>query len=243
MKNRTNAVLNSIYLLFNAGYNSSVADQLIRKDLMAEAMMLGKLLAENRHTKLPEVFALMALMCFHAARIESRLTPEGEIVLLSYQDRRKWDYDLIHLGNCYLSDAAFGDEISPYHIEAAIAFEHCAAKVFDQTNWKKILELYEWLSKISPSPVTDLNRAVAIMQVYGSAKALEYLQSMPDLKKLESFYLYHSLVGEIFTRLHNYDKAKASLETALDLTSSETEKKILNSRLSLLRNSDAGGWV
>jgi predicted RNA polymerase sigma factor len=140
LKNRTDTVLNAIYLLFNEGYNSA-GEQLIRKDLIEEAMMLCRLLADNEYTQLPAVVALMALMCFHLARSESRLTTEGEIILLPYQDRTKWNYGLISLGNDYMNKAASGNEVSPYHIEAAIAFEHCTAETFEQTNWKRILEL------------------------------------------------------------------------------------------------------
>ena len=105
------------------------------------------------------------MMCFHYARYESRLTAEGEIILLAYQNRQKWDKELIMLGNYYMNKAAFGSELSSYHIEAAIAYEHCSAKNFADTNWIRILQLYEWLCKASSSPVTELNRTVAVMEV------------------------------------------------------------------------------
>ena len=149
LKVRTDAVLNSIYLLFNEGYNSTDSENLIREDLIGEAMMLCRLLAENIHTQQPETFALMALMCFHASRSESRLTPEGDIILLPYQDRSKWNKDLITEGNNYMNKAAFGETISTYHLEAAIAYEHCSAENFSKTNWKRILELYEWLCAVA----------------------------------------------------------------------------------------------
>jgi len=230
LKDRTNAVLNSIYLLFNEGYYSSAKSQVIKNDLMTEAMMLGKLLAENHHTRLPEVFALMALMCFHAARTDSRLSPEGEIILLPLQDRSRWDQRLIELGNWYLADAATGEEMSPYHLEAAIAFEHCTAKSMDETNWKRILELYEWLCRISPSPVSELNKIIAVMQVSGAGPAFQLLNELPERKKLESYYLYHCLLGEICAKLGNEDEAKAEYELALTLTQSDAEMKILTEK-------------
>jgi RNA polymerase sigma factor (sigma-70 family) len=233
LKSRTNAVLNSIYLLFNEGYNSTHARQLIRDDLIEESMMLCKLLTENKHTQLPEVFALMALICFHSARNESRLTAEGEIILLPYQDRSKWNFDLIALGNEYMDKAASGNEISSYHLEAAIAFEHCTAYSFSQTNWKRILELYELLCKVSASPISALNKIVALMQVHGAKKALEALEHISDRKKLESFYLYHSLLGEIHSRLKHPVEAKKSFETAIKLTQSEAEKKMLEDKISV----------
>jgi RNA polymerase sigma-70 factor (ECF subfamily) len=195
LKQRVRAVLNTVYLLFNEGYNSTQAEQLIREDLMEEAMMLCRILTENKYTRLPEAYALMALMCFHSARSESRITTEGEIILLPQQDRSKWDARLIALGNAYMNEAAFGEEVSPYHIEAAIAYEHCAAKSFEQTNWKRILELYEWLCQAAYSPIAALNKAVAVWQVYGPQQALESLNTLAPEKSIQSYYLYHCLLG------------------------------------------------
>jgi len=236
LKNRNDAVLNSIYLLFNEGYNSTHSDELIRRDLIHEALLLCKLLTENKNTQLPETYALMALMCFHSSRSDSRLTTEGEIILLPMQDRSKWDFNLIAEGNEYMNRAAYGNTISTYHLEAAIAFEHCTAKSFDKTNWKRILELYEWLCKISSSPITEMNKAVAVLQVHGAGEALSYLQGIPDRKKLETFYLYHSLLGEINSRLNRIKEAKKNFETAIRLTQSNIEKKMLNSKVAVLFN-------
>jgi RNA polymerase sigma factor (sigma-70 family) len=236
IKKRTDAVLNAIYLLFNEGYNSTNSEELIRKDVIAEAMMLCKLLTENDHTQQPEVFALMALICFHSSRSESRLTAEGEIILLPMQDREKWNASLIDEGNEYMNKAAFGDVVSAYHIEAAIAYEHCSAKLFKETNWKRILEYYEWLCKISPSPINELNKAVAVMELYGPERALHELQSINDKKKLESYYLYHSLLGEIYSRINNFSSAKQHFETAIQLTHSETERKMLKNKILVLLN-------
>ncbi len=231
LKSRTETVLNAIYLLFNEGYNSTEKKELIRQDLIEEAMLLGKLLTENNYTQIPETFALMALMCFHSARSESRLTEGGEIILLPYQDRSKWDRDMIRTGNEYMNKAAFGDTISTYHLEAAIAYEHCVAESFDKTNWPLILNWYECLCNISSSPITALNKIVAVMQVYGADKALEQLGNIADKKKLESFYLYHALLGEIYSRLNNVIIAKEYFETAIRLTKSDAEKKILKEKI------------
>jgi len=236
IKNRVTTVLNAIYLLFNEGYNSVSAETLIRKDIMEEAIMLCKLLAENAHTQQPEVFALMALMYFHAARIDSRLSTEGEIILLPMQDRKKWNKQLIYEGNAYMNKAAFGDEISTYHLEAAIAFEHCIAENFEQTNWKRILKYYEWLCNVAPSPVTELNKAIVVMQVEGAAAALQLLNNINDRKKLESWYLYHAVLGEIYSRLNNKELAKINFETAIKLTQSEAEKRMLNNKIATFFN-------
>jgi RNA polymerase sigma factor (sigma-70 family) len=236
IKVRTDAVLNSIYLLFNEGYNSTHSESLIRKDVIGEAITLCKLLTENKHTQLPEVYALMALMCFHASRSDSRLSAEGEIILLSKQDRSKWNSVLIEQGNDYLSRAAFGDAVSTYHLEAAIAYEHCMAESFEKTNWQKILDYYEWLCKISPSPITELNKVVAIMQVYGAKKALKEMGTIKEKKKLESYYLYYSLLGEIHAQLNDYKTAKNNFEAAIRLTQSEAEKKMLTNKIIALNS-------
>jgi RNA polymerase sigma-70 factor (ECF subfamily) len=236
LKSRTETVLNAVYLLFNEGYNSTEKKELIRQDLIDEAMLLGKLLAENMHTQLPEVYALMALMCFHSARSESRLTAEGEIILLPYQDRSKWNQELIKMGNDYMNQAAFGDNISTYHLEAAIAYEHCTAGSFGNTNWQLILEWYNYLCNISLSPITALNRIVAVMQVHGAEKALQQIEEIEEKKKLEAFYLYHALLGEIYTRLNQLVKAKEYFETAIRLTKSEAERKVLKEKIVSVMN-------
>jgi RNA polymerase sigma factor (sigma-70 family) len=227
-------VLKAIYLLFNEGYNSSHAESIIREDLMLEALMLCKLLSENEKTRLPQVYALMALICFQSSRNKSRLSPEGEIILLPRQDRSQWNHALIHEGNEYLNKAAFGDRISSYHIEAAIAYEHCTAVSFATTNWKRILELFEWLCTIAPSPITELNKAVVLMQVHGPEKALANIEAIEDKKKLEVYYLYHAFLGELHTRMNHNDKARRHFETALQLTHADAEKKILMEKLEKL---------
>ncbi len=236
IKMRTDTVLNAIYLLFNEGYNSTEKKELIRKDLIEEAMLLCKLLTENENTQLPGVFALMALMCFHAARSDGRLTAEGEIILLPYQDRLKWDHALINIGNEYMNKASFGNDISTYHFEAAIAYEHCTAKSYDETNWQLILDWYECLCNISTSPITALNKIVAVMQVYGPQNALDQIEQIAEKKKLESFYLYHALLGEIYNRLNETAKAKQYFETAMRLTKSQPEKKVLEEKINATMN-------
>ncbi len=231
LKERTEAILNSIYLLFNEGYNSTDSEELIREDLIEEAMLLCKMLCENPVTQIPDTFALMALMCFHASRNATRVSPAGDIVLLQYQDRSEWNSELIALGNDYMAKSASGDSVSRYHIEAAIAFEHCTAKTYETTKWKRILELYEWLCRDFPSPVHALNRAVAVMRVRGPAEALSAIDAIPDKKRLETYYLYHSLLGEIYARLGKVDEADAEFEKALGLTNSESEKRLLQGKI------------
>lgn len=224
---RTDRVLHAVYLIFNEGYNSTHSHELIRKDLIEEAMMLCKLLTENKNTQLPEVFALMALICFHSARSNSRLSAEGEIILLARQDRSKWNYDLITEGNAYMNKAAFGNKVSSYHLEAAIAYEHCIAERFETTNWKSILDLYDWLCKLNPSEITELNRVVVILKLQGAKSALSVLNRLKDKNKLQHYYLYHSVLGEIHLEQNDKLKAKAYFEKAMALTQSDREKNLL----------------
>ncbi len=234
INNRINSVLNSIYLIFNEGYNSTHSENLIRNDIIEEAVTLCRLLAENEYTQLPEVYALLALMCFHSSRSGSRLSSEGEIILLPLQDRSKWNKVLISEGNSYMNKAAFGSTISSYHLEAAIAFEHCTAQSFEKTNWKNILGYYEWLQRISPSPVTELNRIVAVLQLNGAVAAQTELEAVQGRQKLESYYLYYSLLGEISLKLNQTEEAKRNFELALKLTQSKTEQKLLRNHINAL---------
>ncbi len=235
-KSRVETVISTIYLLFNEGYNSTEKKELIRNELIDEAMLLGKLLADNYGSQLPQIYALMALMCFHSARIGSRLTTEGEIILLPNQDRDKWNRELIDIGNEYMNRAANGHYLSRYHLEAAIAYEYCVAATFEKTNWRLILERYELLCTIVESPVVSLNKIVVVMQVHGVQKALAQIEQIEDRKKLEPFYLYHALLGEIYLKLNNFIKAMNYFEAAFLLTKSEAEKNILQSKIKTIRS-------
>lgn len=230
LNNRTEAVLKTIYLIFNEGYNSSHSNELIRKDLLAQAMYLCKLLCENRHTQSPPVFAAMALMCLQAARINSRISPEGEIILLAQQDRSQWNRQLIEEGNDWMNKAAFGDAVSSYHIEAAIAFEHCIALKFEDTNWQQILAWYDVLVKIHPTAFVALNRMTVVFKITGPVETLQQLQQSPFLKDWEKHYIYYSLLGEIYSS-SDKKKAKANFEKAITLTQSEAEKKLLRRKI------------
>ncbi|MBA3662709.1 MAG: sigma-70 family RNA polymerase sigma factor [Bacteroidetes bacterium] len=231
IKIRIAAVLNAVYLLFNEGYNSTHSEELVRKDLMEEAVILCKLLTDNINTQLPEVNALMALMCFHASRNDSRISAEGEIILLAEQDRKKWNIALIEEGILYFNKAASGDVITSYHVEAAIAFEHCTSPHFARTNWTAILNHYELLRKIKPSAISELNRTVAVLQLHGAEKALKELNDIKGKNKLAAYYLYYSTLGEIHHRLGNATEAKKQFETALRLTLSEPEKRMLLNKI------------
>ena len=198
LKSRTEAVLVTLYLIFNEGYNSTDSDELIRKDLLEQAMYLCKLLCDNPYTQLPDVYAAMALMCFHASRIDSRINADGDIILLAQQDRSKWDLTLIEQGNAYMNKAAFGDSLSTYHIESAIAFEHFIAGTFEDTNWQQILAYYDLLVKMHPTAIVALNRLTVVFKLKGAAETLNELNLSPYLLEWEKHYLYHSLLADIY---------------------------------------------
>jgi len=228
---RTSAVLGTIYLIFNEGYNSTHSDRLIREDLIFQSMHLCRSLLENKKTRLPEVYALMALMCFHASRNDSRLTPEGEVIVLSGQDRSTWNKEMITLANDYLNKAAFGEKITTYHLEAAIAYEHCVAKNFKDINWKAILGYYDTLLSISFDPVVCLNRCVAVLEWEGPAKAMEAIQELADNRQIHKYYLYHAVLGELYKRLGVKEKATQCFEKAIELTHSNQEKRFLKTKI------------
>ena len=230
LSHRTEAVLKTIYLIFNEGYNSSHSDELIRKDLLAQAMYLCELLCNNPHTKSPQAFAAMALMCFHAARINSRISPEGEIILLAQQNRSQWNRQLIEEGNAYMNKAAVGESLSTYHIEAAIAYEHCTAEQFENTNWQRILAYYDLLVQIQPTAFVALNRMAVVYKLNGPAETLQQLQRSAFLKEWEKHYIYYSLLGEIYSS-SNTKKAIANFEKAITLTQSDAEKKLLRRKM------------
>jgi len=230
LKQRLGAVLHSIYLLFNEGYFSTSHDHPIRKDLLAEAMGLGKLLVDNPHTTDPRACALMALMCFHASRSASRVTPEGDLVLLPRQDRSRWDARLIAEGCAYLDRSATGDAMTAYHLEAAIAYEHCRAPSFAATDWVRILNYYQWLCRIAPSPMAELNRVAVLLQAEGAAEALRELEGVSDQTDLRKLPLYHALLGEIHLGLGDGDRARMGFETAAGMTQSEAGRKVLREK-------------
>ena len=230
---RLESVYKVIYLLFNEGYNSSSEDTLIRKDLCDEAIRLCILLAEHPVGNKPKTYALLALMCLHAARLNSRINDLGNVILLGEQDRGKWDNGLISKGLEYLNNAAEGNELSEYHIEAGIAAYHATAKSFEKTDWTGVLTLYDILCKLKSSPVTLLNRAIVIGQIKGAGIAITELKKV---KKLEKYYLYHTTLAEFYTQLSENSAAKTHLKTALKLTNSNAEKKLIKKRIEKLES-------
>lgn len=228
---RLDAVLKALYLLFNAGYNSSHSDQLIRQDLCAEAMRLALLLLEQQHTATPRTYALLGLMCLQASRFDARTTAEGAIVLLPDQDRSQWSRPLIARGMGYLAQAAEGDSLSEYHLEAAIAFEHCRALSFAGTDWPLIRHYYDLLLRLKPSPVVALHRAVAVAHEAGTAAGLIELAAVEGLDR---HYLYHAVWGDLLARNQQLAAARDQYLEARLLTESAAERELLDQKIRAL---------
>ena len=230
---RLDAVLQTIYLLFNEGYKASSGDSLIRQDLCDEAIRLATLIAEHPVTSSPRGHALLALMLLNAARLPARLDDDGNILRLQDQDRSRWRHDLITRGMMHLGQSATGHELTEYHLQAGIAACHCTAPDYDSTDWPRILALYDQLLQIDASPVIALNRAVALANVEGTKAAREYVTSIKDRAALDSYHLYHAVLGEFEFQLQNLDSAAKHFRRAIELTELKSEQSFLNRRLQL----------
>jgi RNA polymerase sigma factor (sigma-70 family) len=231
MPGRMDAVLHTLYLLFSEGYNSSHPDRLIRHELCEEAMRLCHLIVNNPLTTTARARALLALMCFQASREEARLSEDGTVILLQDQDRTKWSQPLIEKGKLYMEQSAEGQEFSEYHIEAAIAGCHSASPSFRETKWNNIIELYTFLLRVKPGPIVELNRAIAIG--YGRSP-LTGLKALREITGLESHYLYYAAIGDFYSELGEEENARLNYDKAVTLTMSNTEKKLLQTKLDRL---------
>ncbi len=225
---RLDAVLHTLYLLFNEGYNSSHPDLLIRTDLCEEAIRMCLLLTRNVLTDLPRTRALLALMCFQASRGDSRLNSDGSIILLKDQDRSLWHKDLIAKGKYYLELSAEGDIVSEYHLEAMIASCHADATSFENTNWKIIYGLYTALLEIKPSPVVEMNKAIALAYLDSFPRGLEALKK---INGLDHSHLYHSALGDFYFEMGNKSEACHHYHQAEQLTHSNTDKQLLHHKI------------
>lgn len=217
-----------LYLLFNEGYNSGKEDELIRRDLCVEAMRLTLLLSQHTVGNRPATYALLALMCFQASRFESRIGENNTIILLQYQDRSTWNKELIKKGFHYLNHSSEGRALTVYHIESAIAAEHCMADTFVNTNWSRMLQLYDLLLEIKPTPLVRLNRAIVLAQLKQHAEAIREIRNIEGIDKLiTTQYLYSAVLGELYSQMGDGNNACKYLAQAHDLTTSQAEKKLI----------------
>jgi len=230
---RLEAVIAVIYLVFNEGYAATRGDSLVRADLCAEAIRLGRLL----HALMPdraEPRGLLALMLLHDARRAARLSPEGDIVLLEDQDRSKWNREQIREGLRLLDDGVRMAPADSIAIQAAIAAAHSRAKTAAATDWREISALYAYLMRIAPSPVVELNHAVAVAMADGFEKGLAIVDSLRARGELHDYYLMWSARADLLRRLGRREEAADAYRSALALVKTEPERRFLARRLSAI---------
>ena len=226
---RLDAVLRVVYLVFNEGYSASSGEQVTRHDLSAEAIRLGRLLVELLPE--PEAQGLLALMLLHDSRRAARTSPDGDLVLLEDQNRSLWNRDQIADGIHLVEQAFSSTRPGPYAVQAAIAAVHAEAPAASATDWNEIVGLYDLLMRIAPSPVVELNRAVAVAMREGPAAGLAIIDALLDRGELRDYRLTHAVRGELCRRLGRASDAQASFERALKLTRQEPERRLIERRL------------
>jgi RNA polymerase sigma-70 factor (ECF subfamily) len=238
MPERLDAVLTVVYLIFNEGYAATRGEPLVRTDLCAEAIRLARLVRTLMGQQTPaEATGLLALMLLHDARRGARLDDAGELVLLEEQDRGRWDREQIAEALPLVGEALRG-EVGPFALQAAIAGEHCRAARAADTDWARILGLYDLLERVQPSPVVRLNRAVAVAMVQGPRPALEVIEGLAGSGELEGYHLLHSARAEMLRRLGEVEEAAGSYARALELVTNESERRFLERRWGEVRGGD-----
>lgn len=231
---RIDTVLLVLYLLFNEGYHAHDSDTAIREDLCAEAMRLCALLLDAADTDLPSARALLALMHFQVARFPARVGSDNSPVLLKDQDRSKWNHELIIRGERLLNEAAAGDHLTAYHLEAAIAGLHCKAQRFESTDWTTICRLYDQLVRLTPSAPVRLNRAIAVGYSTTPEKGIEALNELNEECR-ESAY-YYSALGDFQKATDDLQKARTSYERALALAGTKHERRVMMDKINALES-------
>jgi RNA polymerase sigma-70 factor (ECF subfamily) len=232
---RLESVLDVLYLLFNEGYSAHGGENLTRGELCAEAIRLAEILAGHRATDLPVVHALLALMLLQASRLPARVDEAGDLLLLADQDRGTWDQELIAGGLRHLEGAASGTELSAYHVEAAIAATHAVAPDATSTKWDCIVQLYDDLLALKPSPVVELNRAIALAMAEGPAvgiKAIERIEANPALAR---YYLLPAALGRFWLEAGDAERAAAYYREARGRSCSAPERRFLERQLTRCR--------
>jgi RNA polymerase sigma factor (sigma-70 family) len=227
---RLSSVLEVLYLIFNEGYTATAGDDWLRPQLCDEAIRLGRILAELAPAE-PEVHGLVALMEIQASRARARVGPSGEPVLLLDQDRSRWDQLLIRRGLAALERAVkLGGEAGAYRLQAEIAACHARAHTGDETDWARIATLYQELARVTPSPVVELNRAVAVGMADGPAAGLKLIEALTSEPSLKGYHLLPSVRGDLLAKLGRVDEARREFERAASLTRNERERALLLQR-------------
>ena len=227
---RLASVLEVIYLIFNEGYTATAGDDLVRPGLCEDALRLGRVLAELASNE-PEVHGLVALMEIHASRFRARTNSAGEPILLLDQDRGRWDRLLIQRGLTALERAErLGGANGPYALQAAIVACHARARTADETDWRRIASLYDALAEVVPSPIVELNRAVAVGMAFGPADALEIIDAIADEPALKGYHLVPAARADMLEKLGRNDEARGEFERAASLTRNSRERELLLKR-------------
>jgi RNA polymerase sigma factor (sigma-70 family) len=227
---RLASVLEVLYLIFNEGYSATAGDDWMRPALCEDALRLGRILAELAPQE-PEVHGLVALMEIQASRARARAGPAGEPILLLDQNRALWDQLLIHRGLAALDRAEkLGGLRGPYTVQAAIAACHARALVAEETDWERIVALYDALGRLTPSPIVELNRAVAVAMASGPAAGLELVDALTAEPSLRGYHLLPSVRGELLRKLGRFDEARSEFERAASLTRNSRERELLHER-------------
>jgi RNA polymerase sigma factor (sigma-70 family) len=230
LRERLASALEVIYLIFNEGYSATSGDELIRPELMEEALRLGRILAELLPRE-AEVHGLVALMELQASRTRARISPSGQQVLLLDQDRARWDWLLIGRGLAALERAyTTGGPIGPYTLQAGIAACHARARVAEDTDWERIVALYDGLAQLMPSPVVELNRAVAVGMAFGPEAALEIVEALREDPTLDGYHLLPTVRGDLLEKLGRRSEARAEFERAALLTANTRQRAALLER-------------
>jgi RNA polymerase sigma-70 factor (ECF subfamily) len=232
---RLDAVLAVVYLLFSQGCHVTHGEMPIRRDLCDEARRLALMLADHPVGEVPAVNALLALMCFHAARFDARVALDGAIVQMEEQDRSSWNWSDVREGMTWLAKSAAGDELTRYHIEAGIAWEHCRAPTFADTDWRRIAELYAMLDLLAPSPLHSLNRAVAEAYLHGPQAGLDRLAAVLPESVPAQYPSWQTVIGELHFRLGRHAEAAQAWREALRVTTARADREFLCRRLAVCR--------
>jgi RNA polymerase sigma-70 factor, ECF subfamily len=228
---RLASVLEVIYLIFNEGYAPTAGDDAIRTDLLAEARRLGRILAELLPAE-PEVHGLLALMELHASRARARTGQAGEPVLLLDQDRGRWDWLLVRRGLAALERAQRGGgALGPYTLQAAISACHARARVAADTDWERIVALYDALVQVTPTPIVELNRAVAVAMAFGHEAGLELVDGLDSEPALRDYHLLPTVRGDLLSKLGRHDEARTEFERAVSLVTNSRERAVLLERV------------
>jgi len=231
MADRRDSVLKVLYLLFNEGYSPGEGEQVIRADICAEAVRLAEAVAAHPVVSTPECHALAALLLFQGARLESRQDKAGDILLLEHQDRSVWNREWIARGFRHVERAMGGDRLTAYHLEAGIASYHAAAPSWEATDWSAIVEYYDRLMALDGSPLTALNRAIALAMVEGPEAGLAAIEVIAGADELRDYPLLDSVRGELCRRAGRREEARAHLESALERAGTAPQRRLLEHRL------------